>query len=137
MEQHPEGISQSSPILVFCHKDHRHLSIGQPSLPGSPWLRPGRLYTGLQEHVLCFGQERPPEALIALQDRGMVAPVHKMSQCGQQIRQESTERTIAAIIRTPEPSWVDGEGRQSITVFVSELATVEGPRAIEVMLRHC
>ena len=64
----------------------------------------------------------------------MVAPVHKMSQCGQQIRQESAELSIAAIIRTPEPSWMDGEGRQSITVFIPELPFVEGPRAIEVKL---
>ena len=62
----------------------------------------------------------------------MVAPVHKMSQSGQQIRQESAELSIAAIFRPSEPSGMDGEGCQSITVFVSELATVNSPWPVEI-----
>ena len=64
----------------------------------------------------------------------MIAPIHKGGQGGYERREQSAKLTIAAIIRTPEPSGMDREGRQSITVFIPELAMVEGPRAIEVKL---
>jgi len=45
--------------------------------------------------------------------------------------------SLASARRGPlRPSGMDGEGRQSVAVFIPELATVEGPRAIEIRLRH-
>ena len=66
----------------------------------------------------------------------MIAPIHQLSQGGNELREQSAKLTIAAIIRPPEPSGMDGEGRQSITVFIQELPPVEGPRAIKVRLRN-
>jgi len=67
----------------------------------------------------------------------MIAPIHKGGQGGYERREQSAKLAIAAIIRPPEPSGMDGKGCQSIAVFIPELATVEGPRAIEIKLRHC
>ena len=67
----------------------------------------------------------------------MVAPIHKSGKGGYDLREQSAKLAIAAIIRPPEPSGMDGEGRQSVAVFIPELATVEGPRPIEVRLRQC
>jgi len=60
----------------------------------------------------------------------MIAPIHKSGQGGYDLREQSAERTIAAIIRTSEPSGMDGEGRQSIAVFIPELATANGNSSI-------
>jgi hypothetical protein len=86
-----------------------------------------------QEHRFSFCQERAPHALVALQDRGIIAPVHQLSKSSQQIREESAKLSIPAILRPSETTGINGGGCQSITVLVPELSMgIEAPWSIQI-----